>query len=134
MKLYKWKKGDGKQLLGWLVAVLVGGVIALPLSILGVTSIDDIIIPAFFIIGFITFIGGIFKWIFRLQKWLYPKLYVHHFQRIIRNQCNFLRILFLWLEIQPKNDAFLHIGEIRHAETKASEQLDFTVDSFNRAI
>lgn len=66
MKLYKWKKGDGKQLLGWLVAVLVGGVIALPLSILGVTSIDDIIIPVFFIIGFITFIGGIFKWIFRL--------------------------------------------------------------------
>ena len=62
MKLYKWKKGDGKQLLGCLVAVLVGGVIALPLSILGVTSIDDIIIPAFFI----TFIGGIFKWIFRL--------------------------------------------------------------------
>ena len=66
MKLYKWKKGDGKQLLGCLVAILIGGVIALILSILGVTSIDDIIIPVFFIIGFITFIGGIFKWIFRL--------------------------------------------------------------------
>ena len=66
MKLYKWKKGDGKQLLGCLVAILIGGVIALPLSILGVTSIDDIIIPFFFIVGFITFIGVIFKWIFRL--------------------------------------------------------------------
>lgn len=66
MKLYKWKKGDGKQLLGCLVAILIGGVIALPLSILGVTSIDDIIIPVFFIVGFITFIGSIFKWIFRL--------------------------------------------------------------------
>ena len=66
MKLYKWKKGDGKQLLGCIAAVLVGGIIALPLSLLGVTSIDDIIIPAFFIIGFITFIGGIFKWVFRL--------------------------------------------------------------------
>ena len=66
MKLYKWKKGDGKQLLGCLVAILIGGVIALPLSILGVTSIDDIIILVFFIVGFITFIGGIFKWIFRL--------------------------------------------------------------------
>lgn len=61
MKLYKWKKGDGKQLLGCLVAILIGGVIALPLSILGVTSIDDIIILVFFIVGFITFIGGIFK-------------------------------------------------------------------------
>ena len=53
----------------WLVvlaAVLFGGIIALPLSLLSVTSIDDIIIPAFFIIGFITFVGGIFKWIFRL--------------------------------------------------------------------
>ena len=66
MKLYKWKKGDGKQLLGCLVAILIGGVIALPLSILGVTSIYDIIIQVFFIVGFITFIGGIFKWIFRL--------------------------------------------------------------------
>lgn len=83
--------------------------------------------------------GGLLKWL-QLKKfrpvllqwcgpcqvdtkkiWLYPKLCVHHFQRILRNQCNFLRILFLWLEIQPKNDAFLHIGEIRHAETKASE-------------
>ena len=49
-----------------LVGVLFGGIIALPLSLLGVTSIDDIIIPAFFIIGFITFVSGIFKWIFRL--------------------------------------------------------------------
>ena len=61
MKLYKWKKGDGKQLLGCLVAVLVGGVIALPLSILGVTSVDEIILQIFFIVGFTTFIGGIFK-------------------------------------------------------------------------
>ena len=65
MKLYrhKVKKDNGLVVL---VGVLFGGIIALPLSLLGVTSIDDIIIPAFFIIGFITFVGGIFKWIFRL--------------------------------------------------------------------
>ena len=54
-------------------------------------------------------------------KRLCPKLCVHHFQRILRNQRDFLRILFLWLEVQPKNDAFLHVGEIGHAETKASK-------------
>ena len=52
---------------------------------------------------------------------LCPKLCVHHFQRILRNQCDFLRIIFLWLEVQPKNDAFLHVGEIGHAKTKASK-------------
>ncbi len=57
----------------------------------------------------------------RLFLRLCPKLCVHHFQRILRNQRDFLRILFLWLEVQPKNDAFLHVGEIGHAKTKASK-------------
>lgn len=64
MKLYKWKKGDGKDLLDFLLALLIGGLLALPLSFLGITSLDQILISAFFIIGFISLVGGIFSKLF----------------------------------------------------------------------
>ena len=63
MKLYKLKKDDGKELA---INFIGGALVALILAILGMPAIDDIIIPIFFIISFITFIGGIFKWVFRL--------------------------------------------------------------------
>lgn len=51
MKLYKLKKDDGKELA---INFIGGALVALILAILGMLAIDDIIIPIFFIIGFIT--------------------------------------------------------------------------------
>ena len=62
MKLYKPKKGDGKELmLIFIFAILFAAVIVWPLSNMGITSIDELLIPAFVIVGFISFIGGIFS-------------------------------------------------------------------------
>lgn len=58
MKLYEPKKGDGKELAFNFIG---GAVVALIFATLGLPSIDDIIMPAFFIIGFISLVGGIFS-------------------------------------------------------------------------
>ena len=62
MKLYKPKKGDGiATLVGVLMGALIGGLLSVPLLALGITSLDQILIPAFFILGFISLVGGIFS-------------------------------------------------------------------------
>ncbi|MDY4004096.1 hypothetical protein [Ligilactobacillus saerimneri] len=62
MKLYKPKKGDGiATLVGILMGVLIGGLLSVPLLTLGITSLDQILVPAFFIFGFISLVGGIFS-------------------------------------------------------------------------
>ena len=62
MKLYKPKKGDGiDTLVGILMGVLIGGLLSVPLLTLGITSLDQILVPAFFIFGFISLVGGIFS-------------------------------------------------------------------------
>lgn len=66
MKLYKWKKGDGITLLWMAVGALVGLILGMIGGALGWPTIDEILVYAFFIVGFITFIGSILKWIFRL--------------------------------------------------------------------
>ncbi|WP_167588653.1 hypothetical protein [Ligilactobacillus agilis] len=48
------------------VGALVGLILGMIGGALGWPSIDEILVYAFFIIGFFTFVGGIFKWIFRL--------------------------------------------------------------------
>ena len=61
MKLYKWKKGDGITLLWMAVGALVGLILGMIGGALGWPSIDEILVYAFFIIGFSTFVGGIFR-------------------------------------------------------------------------
>ena len=61
MKLYKWKKGDSITLIGMAIGALIGLVLGMIWGVLGLPSIDDIIMTAFFIIGFISVIGGIFS-------------------------------------------------------------------------
>ncbi|MBU5309220.1 hypothetical protein [Ligilactobacillus saerimneri] len=61
MKLYKWKKGDGVTLIWMAIGALIGLVFGMNGIGLGWPSIDDLLIPAFLIVGFISFIGGIFK-------------------------------------------------------------------------
>ncbi|WP_369351457.1 hypothetical protein AB3Q54_06380 [Ligilactobacillus agilis] len=48
------------------VGALVGLILGMIGGALGWPSIDEILVYAFFIIVFFTFVGGIFKWIFRL--------------------------------------------------------------------
>lgn len=45
----------------------------------------------------------------------------HYFQRVLRNQVDFLGIFFLWVEIQLKDDSFLHIDKVKHIKTKVSK-------------
>ena len=66
VKLYKWKKGDCITLLWMAVGALVGLILGMIGGALGWPSIDEMLCYAFFTIGFFTFVGGIFKWIFRL--------------------------------------------------------------------
>ena len=53
MKLYKWKKGDGITLLWMAVGALVGLILGMIGGALGWPSIDEILVYAFFIIGFL---------------------------------------------------------------------------------
>lgn len=64
MKRYKWKKGDGVTLIWMAISALIGLVFGMTGRGLGLPSIDDIIMPAFFIIGFISLVGGIFSKLF----------------------------------------------------------------------
>ena len=64
MKLYKWKKGDGITLIWMAISALIGLVFGMIWGALGLPSIDDIIMTAFFIIGFISLVGGIFSKLF----------------------------------------------------------------------
>ena len=72
---------------------------------LGWSSIDEILVYAFFIIVFL----------------LLLVVYLNGYLDCRNGSAQNFVCIILWLEIQPKNDAFLHIGEIRHAETKASK-------------
>ena len=65
MKLYKWKKGDGKQAVLIVFTMLLFLVLGMYLAAEGLPSPSALIITFFLISGLISIIGGIFGWIFK---------------------------------------------------------------------